>query len=273
MKQLIKIELERAFKNKMFLVSIMIGLIIVALNICNEIIPAKENLDGMLKMGKFNGIQLPGLYMKWMGVRPGPYVFLYYFIMPMLTSLPYSISLLLDVKKHYINNIFIRVDKKKYYIAKLFAQFIVGGAIASIPLMISYIATAMILPAYKPVSATSQYNFSKLSVFGDLFYETPLAVVLIVFIFAFIGFGLINCIAYIFADLIENRFMVALTPFMIYFFYYIVCSSIGIGGPTEYLTGSRLQYSQIKYMLLDCVVLVGAIVISYFVRSRRKDAI
>ena len=48
----------------------------------------------------------------------------------------------------------------------------------------------------------------------------------IVFLFAFVGFGLINCIAYIFADLVNNRFMVALTPFMMYFFYYIVCSSI-----------------------------------------------
>lgn len=41
----------------------------------------------------------------------------------------------------------------------------------------------------------------------------------IVFLFAFVGFGLINCIAYIFADLVNNRFMVALTPFMMYFFF------------------------------------------------------
>ena len=52
--------------------------------------------------------------MKWMVVRPGSYVFLYYFIMPLLTALPYSISILMDVKKHYVNNIFTRIDKKKY---------------------------------------------------------------------------------------------------------------------------------------------------------------
>lgn len=98
MNKLIKIELERAFKNKMLIISVAIGLIIVGFNIWNEIIPARKTLDKLLEMGKYSGIQLPGLYMKWMGVRPGSYVFLYYFIMPLLTALPYSISILMDVK-------------------------------------------------------------------------------------------------------------------------------------------------------------------------------
>lgn len=273
MNKLIKIELERAFKNKMLIISVAIGLIIVGFNIWNEIIPARKTLDKLLEMGKYSGIQLPGLYMKWMGVRPGSYVFLYYFIMPLLTALPYSISILMDVKKHYVNNIFTRIDKKKYYKAKLFAQFIVGGFVASFPLVISFVVTAMILPAFKPESVSSQFNFSKLSVFGDLFFKAPFAMAVIVFLFAFVGFGLINCIAYIFADLVNNRFMVALTPFMMYFFYYIVCSSIGRDGPMEYLTASKLRYSELKFMIIDMVMLIVLITVSYFVRSRRKDAI
>lgn len=233
----------------------------------------EKTLDKLLEMGKYSGIQLPGLYMKWMGVRPGSYAFLYYFIMPLLTALPYSISILMDVKKHYVNNIFTRIDKKKYYKAKLFAQFIVGGFVASFPLVISFVVTAMILPAFKPESVSSQFNFSKLSVFGDLFFKAPFAMAVIVFLFAFVGFGLINCIAYIFADLVNNRFMVALTPFMIYFFYYIVCSSIGRDGPMEYLTASKLRYSELKFMIIDMVMLIVLITVSYFVRSRRKDAI
>ena len=112
MNKLIKIEMERAFKNKMLIISVVIGLVIVGFNIWNEIIPARKTLDKLLEMGKYSGIQLPGLYMKWMGVRPGSYVFLYYFIMPSLTALPYSISILMDVKKHYVNNIFTRIDKR-----------------------------------------------------------------------------------------------------------------------------------------------------------------
>ena len=106
-----------------------------------------------------------------------------------------------------------------------------------------------------------------------LFFEAPFAMAVIVFLFAFVGFGLINCIAYIFADLVNNRFMVALTPFMMYFFYYIVCSSIGRDGPMEYLTASKLRYSELKFMIIDMVMLIVLITVSYFVRSRRKDAI
>lgn len=179
----------------------------------------------------------------------------------------------MDVKKHYVNNIFTRIDKKKYYKAKLFTQFMAGGFVASFPLVISFVVTAMILPAFKPESVSSQFNFSKLSVFGDLFFEAPFAMAVIVFLFAFVGFGLINCIAYIFADLVNNRFMVALTPFMMYFFYYIVCSSIGRDGPMEYLTASKLRYSELKFMIIDMVMLIVLITVSYFVRSRRKDAI
>ena len=71
MNKLIKIEMERAFKNKMLIISVVIGLVIVGFNIWNEIIPARKTLDKLLEMGKYSGIQLPGLYMKWMGVRPG----------------------------------------------------------------------------------------------------------------------------------------------------------------------------------------------------------
>ena len=211
MNKLIKIEMERAFKNKMLIISVVIGLVIVGFNIWNEIIPARKT--------------------------------------------------------------FTRIDKKKYYKAKLFAQFIVGGFVASFPLVISFVVTAMILPAFKPESVSSQFNFSKLSVFGDLFFKAPFAMAVIVFLFAFVGFGLINCIAYIFADLVNNRFMVALTPFMMYFFYYIVCSSIGRDGPMEYLTASKLRYSELKFMIIDMVMLIVLITVSYFVRSRRKDAI
>ena len=50
MNKLIKIELERAFKNKMLIISVVIGLVIVGFNIWNEIIPARKTLDKLLEM-------------------------------------------------------------------------------------------------------------------------------------------------------------------------------------------------------------------------------
>ena len=121
MNKLIKIEMERAFKNKMLIISVVIGLVIVGFNIWNEIIPARKTLDKLFEMGN-TAVSASGLYMKWMGVRPGSYVFLYYFIMPLLTALPYSISILMDVKKHYVNNIFTRIDKRSIITSEALPQ-------------------------------------------------------------------------------------------------------------------------------------------------------
>lgn len=275
MKKMMKIELERALKSKMFIVSILIGLCIVAFDIMNNIIPQRYALDEFIKMGEeaYTEIQLPGLYMQWMGVRPGTYIFLYYFIMPLLTALPYSVSIIMDVRKRYINNIFTRINKKEYYKAKLFTQFITGGLVATVPLIVSYIASAMILPAYKPLVVTGQYVFREKHVVGRLFYNNPFAVAIIIFLSVFIGFGLINCIAYIFADLVNNRFMVALTPFIAYFFMYVMCTVADRVAPMQYIGIVNLEYSGVIYMFIDTVILLVAIILSYIVRSRRKDEI
>ena len=54
MNKLIKIEMERAFKNKMLIISVVIGLVIVGFNIWNEIIPARKTLDKLIEMGKYS---------------------------------------------------------------------------------------------------------------------------------------------------------------------------------------------------------------------------
>ena len=43
MNKLIKIELERAFKNKMLIISVVIGLVIVGFNIWNEIFQQEKH--------------------------------------------------------------------------------------------------------------------------------------------------------------------------------------------------------------------------------------
>lgn len=275
MKKMMKIELERAFRSKMFIISILIGLCIVAFDIANNVIPQRQSIDEFIAMGEeyYRGIQLPGLYMQWMGVRPGSYIFLYYFIMPLIAALPYSVSIIMDVKKHYINNIFTRINKREYYKAKLLTQFITGGLVAVVPLIVSYIVTAMILPAYKPLVVTGQYIFRENNIVGRLFYSNPFAVVIIVFLAVFTGFGLINCIAYIFADLVNNRFMVALTPFIAYFFMYVMCSVANRIAPMQYIGVINIKYSEIGYVIADIAILIVLIILSYVVRSRRKDEI
>ena len=79
------------------------------------------------------------------------------------------------------------------------------------------------------------------------------------------------CIAYIFADLLDNKYMVALSPFIIYFLQYVVCSIVGRDSMRTYLQVVHMRVNGLGYILLDFTVLVVAIVIAYIVRCKRKD--
>lgn len=268
MRALIKIELERAFKNKWFYISVSITLLIVIMDIWKNVLPFRKNIELYLNESSY---QCPGLYMQWMELNLKAPSMMYHFIIPLLAALPYSMSIYTDVKNHYINNIVTKIEKKKYYLSKLVTQFISGGCIATLPLLCSFIITAMILPAIHPVAATGQYPFNKGMIFGDLFFYNPLLYVIVTFLIDFVGFGIINCIAYIFADLLDNKYMVALSPFIIYFLQYVVCSMIGRDSMRTYLQVVHMRVKDIGFIVLDFVILITVIVIAHIVRCKRKD--
>lgn len=268
MKALMKIELERAFKNKWFYISVSITLLIVLMDIWQNVLPIRIHIEDYLNESTY---QCPGLYMQWMELNLSAPSMIYHFIIPLLAALPYSMSIYTDIKNHYMNNIVTKIEKKKYYLSKLITQFISGGCIAILPLLCSFIITAMILPAIHPVAVTGQYPVQVNAIFGDLFFYNPLLFVIVLLIIDFIGFGLINCIAYIFADLLDNKYMVALSPFIIYFLQYVVCSMVGRDSIRTYLQVVHMRVKSLGYIWLDFIILTMAIVIAYMVRCKRKD--
>ena len=142
MKALMKIELERAFKNKWFYVSVTITLLIVLMDIWQNVLPFRKNMEFWLNESDY---QCPGLYLQWMEINLRAPSMIYHFIIPLLAALPYSMSIYTDAKTHYMNNIVTKIEKKKYYLSKLITQFISGGCIATLPLLCSFIVTAMLL--------------------------------------------------------------------------------------------------------------------------------
>ena len=274
MKQLIKIEFERAFKNKMFYISIIIGFVFMALHIYKYVIPYRPStlLDLMTQYPeKMSTVQQPGLFMNWIDVYGREYSMVFHFILPILAALPYSMSIYLDVKKNYINNIAVRIEKKKYYMSKLITQFVVGGTVVTIPLAVSFVVTAMILPAIKPEACASMYMLHNTSLLGNMFYSYPILFVIVLLIIDFIGFGLINCIAFVLAGILDNRFMIVLAPFILYFFEYVIACVFGRMPLDEMLMVRNLRISEFKYFIMYFLILIFSTGIAYFIRSRKKD--
>lgn len=275
MRQLIKIEIERAFKNKMFYLSLLFALTIVGFDIYKNMIMVRiSDITPIIENEKLAiSCQIPNVFSQWTELSTKQFAMLLHFILPILTALPYSMTIYSDIKKNYINNIAVRIDKQKYYFSKLFTQFIVGGAIAAIPAIVSLIAATICLPVIQPQAAAGFYHIaSKNLLFGDLFILNPYLFCVIAIVIDFVGFGLINCIAYIFANLLNNAFMVILSPFIIYFLQYVACTMIGRHTTArDYLFASNIRYSDILWILFDIIILVTAIIVTHVIKCKHAD--
>lgn len=276
MKEIMKIELERAFKNKLFWIALLGGIICFSLHIFRIVIPDAfllRNIEWQdpIIAEIYSQVQLPNLYMDYSGIYLGSFTLAFYFILPILTCIPYSMSIYTDSKSHYINQLVLRVGNARYQFAKLITQFIVCGVIAVMPMIFSFVGTAMLLPSVLPEISSPTYLIYDKIIFSNLFYNLPLLYVLLSWCINFIGFGLIGCLSFALSDVVENRFMTALAPFMLYFCQHVMASSFGKSSIKNALILVGTNYTMAREAIYWFVAMIIIIIVAYTVKVRRQD--
>ncbi len=273
MKKLLKIEFERVFMDKKLYISMLIAFIIMGFGIYKEIFGYALKLN-MSTMDKINGVRMyPNLFEEWFGWQTGLYGQIYYFVMPIIISFPYTATHYTDMKNKYIYQLITRNNRKNYYFAKYITQFVTGGSIAVIPNIVSFIICAMYLPFIMPQSSSGQFAIAtKACVFGDLLYSHPFILFFVLMIIQFILFGMVNCIACIFSDILDNAFIVVISPFIVSFIENVISGS----GIIKYSILSdnnvfMLQFQRLSSMLLIYIVLLILICTSFIIKCRRED--
>lgn len=207
-KRVLKIELYRAFINKLFIFAVLAGSIITISHVIFNVIPMTEFLDDYLNYDK-PMMDVHGVFNKWIGgqsftMQP----FLYYLLLPILVTIPFADSFFTDKKSCYIDNIFIRTNKKNYYFSKLIAVFFSAGIVILIPLLINLMLTAMILPSINPQISGGTFPIVANSMWAELFYTHPYIYVFGYLLIDFIFAGLIASISLVVSFWAEHRFIV-----------------------------------------------------------------
>ena len=100
MKTLLKIELERALKNKWFYITLLIELILVIVDVVTVALPARRAYEDIYI--QFRDYQIPGAYCLWMVANCSSVYKLFHLIFPLLISIPYTYTIYNDVKSNYI---------------------------------------------------------------------------------------------------------------------------------------------------------------------------
>ncbi len=223
MKNTLKIELKKAFQNKLFGVTITIASVIAVFSaIYNiQVIEAEKEYyaNAVAQFGSESvnpNSPLYSLFNHWICEDFSSLASTAFFMLfPIFAVLGYGWSLFSEQKSGYIKNVVTRVSKRKYFLSKYIATFLSGGAIVSIPVILNFLLVSMFVPAVKPdIFYNVGWTVGTNSMFSKYFYTQPFVYVFLRILVVFLFSGAVATVSYALAFFIRNRFAVILLPFL-----------------------------------------------------------
>lgn len=275
MKSIMRIEIHRAFCNRMMASSLIVGTVIVMAHIVQYVLPQYITACLIEEMAGKNLSLFPkDVFGVWLG--GGTYSmesFLYYLLLPILAVLPFGGSYFEDRKGGLLKNICIRTEKKRYLKAKLTAAFLSGGMAFVVPLIVSLLICATLFPSLIPQPSSSTSAVSAFSIFYEIYFTHPYLYILIYLAIDFIYAGIMAVIALAATMFTEYKFMVLITPFIFYIFIFSVCNLFDHleYSPVYMLNGGYGQGSYLAYIIQ--VLLLGIISIGVYFKENLKSDI
>ena len=275
---LLRIELKRLFKSKLFYVSLFIGL---ALSVGGFIECAKPHLN--ITNGFNGGVETYpfSVFNSWMGMFMGlkPISTSYLYIFMLLAALPYCGFFCRDNKNQYILQYYSRMSKNKIHAARFIATFISGGLVTMLPLLLNLCATMMFIPALKP-SGNGLFIHSGAYIMGNLFCEHPLIYVLIYVLQFFIYGGSFALVSLAVSFTFNNVFLVIVSPFVAYYGVGVISTLsknyLGITSfnPMVYLSPSYLLPNKALIgFILEPLIIIGVSMLIFFRKGAENEAL
>lgn len=221
MKNLMRMEFRRAYKNKWFGISFVIAVLICIWHFVENVVPLREYI--YLYRYPLSS------FAKWIGgedasLQPA----LYYLLVPILIALPYAGTYCDDIQSGYANNIVVRMDSKKYILTKYIVTFSIGAMISVVPLICNFVLTGLVLPSVTPQRGTGLFSITSGMLMADLFYTHPLIYLFLYLFLDAVFFGLLATISLLAVYFTENRYLVILAPFLVYLFVFSLCQILGM---------------------------------------------
>lgn len=215
MNNILTFELRRAFLGKVFWLCFCVGFALAIANIMltaapHALLPLFAHLragDGTVPAFSFFG--------EWMGLSGDIASTIFYYLAPILATVPFGTSLASDLNSCYAVQVISRVGRKKYFAAKLLANFLAAGVVVTVPQIINIAIVACLVPQIPPDPTTGTFMVQSAHMLGDVFYEQPWLFIVIFLILSFVGSGLFSVLASALAFATHNILVVALTPFAV----------------------------------------------------------
>ena len=279
MKNTLKIELKKAFQNKLFWVTIIIaGFVAVLSAIYNiQVVQGEKayyaNVAAQYGVEAVNpNLPLYSLFNHWICEDFSSLASTMFFMLfPIFAVLGYGWSLFFEQKSGYIKNVVTRVSKRSYFLSKYIATFLSGGILVAVPVILNFLLVSMFVPAVKPdIFYDIGWTVGADSMFSEYFYTQPFVYVFLRILVVFLFSGAIATISYTLAFFVRNRFAVILLPFLgviaLHFGQYLIQNLSTELSPIYLLGAAGVRVKMLWAVLLE----LGVILIPSFLLALLK---
>ena len=264
----LKLELKKAFKNKFFWISVVLGCLITLLSFEHMVNMYYEGMSAI--SGNSTDIiydphiGINTVFNCWIGGEPfslGSSI--YFFVFPLLIALPYGWSYSEERKCGYRRMMITKTGKKKYYCAKYVALFLSGGVAMVLPLIFNFWMTLLVVPAILPdVTMNMFYGVFGGSFLAELYYTVPFLYVAIYLFIDFVYCGFLVCICMAVSGIVRQKWGVVLIPFLLLLFVHVITDYIYSDPSVAYKELSPLYFLrgvEVRYSFSGSIILLFAI--------------
>ena len=264
----LKLELKKAFKNKFFWISVVLGCLITLLSFEHMVNMYYEGMSAI--SGNSTDIiydphiGINTVFNCWIGGEPfslGSSI--YFFVFPLLIALPYGWSYSEERKCGYRRMMITKTGKKKYYCAKYVAVFLSGGVAMVLPLIFNFWMTLLVVPAILPdVTMNMFYGVFGGSFLAELYYTVPFLYVAIYLFIDFVYCGFLVCICMAVSGIVRQKWGVILIPFLLLLFVHVITDYIYSDPSVAYKELSPLYFLrgvEVRYSFSGSIILLFAI--------------
>ncbi len=228
MKDILKIELKRAFTSKGMLLAVLIGCVLSAAQVIGDQIPVYLRNEAM-DFAKWPIVQPAVVSETWIAGNGGNIEgFIYFLLVPVFAMLPFGTSYFTDGDSGFLKNIYTRCGRKGFLQAKYFSAFISGGAAVAIPLFLNLLCCMTLVPDLQPSTIYTRSMITPAHLFSSIFFTHPLLYILIFLLIDFVIGGIFACLTLAVSFLSDYKIVIAVIPFFIQLIIHVGCSLLGV---------------------------------------------
>ncbi|MFS3912960.1 NADH dehydrogenase FAD-containing subunit [Bacillus australimaris] len=237
-------EIRKLIKNKLLYIVLLISILITVANAIMGAIQyhADYALYSRLYSEFPDAIAMVSAHQYWMGLSDSFFSSFFYFIFPLLIGIPIVDSIFREKSSGNVEYILTKESRFRYYSRKFIFTYLSGTVLFAFPLLIGILISNLVSGQWNFSAYTDVYNKmingtasfadnvfdgQKKEMFTDLLAKSPYLYICIYYLIASFYAGMYACFGLAISLFLKNRYLVILSPLMLYLGFWLLCSLIG----------------------------------------------